>query len=117
MSSKLTSELSLYSKVNNKTFIHTLEQGFNNNTIDFVKTNISTTAKQIVFPEQGNQFIVIHKTDSGIMYVNKDENVATSDFPMNKNDILEISGRPDFNLWGITSSGSVDVFVITAIKE
>jgi hypothetical protein len=113
----LTGELTLYSKKDGKTFIHVFDQGFNHNTFNFVKTTISTSADKIVFPESGTEFTIVHKTSGATLYIKKDNTVSTADFPLLENDPLILRGKPTFEIYGISGSGSIDVFVFTTVKE
>jgi hypothetical protein len=81
------------------------------------KTTITTEAKQIVFPENGSNFKVIHKTTGGLLYIKSESSVSSSNFYLEKNDILEINGTPNFELYGLANAGSIDVFVIATSKE
>ena len=89
----------------------------NYNTLFQEKTSVSTTATQLIFPEKGTSFLIMHRTPNGIIHIKSDNSVSSVDFKLKEDDILEIDGNIDFELWAITESGTVDVFNMSIAKE
>ena len=89
----------------------------NYNTLFQEKNSVITTVTQLIFPEKGTSFIIIHRTPNGIIHIKSDDSVSSIDFKLKEDDILEIEGNIDFELWAITESGTVDVFIMSIDKE
>ena len=83
------------------------------NSIDVVKTTITTTATQINFPENANYVTLRHHSTTPI-FIGGNSSVTTSNGQqVNENDVVEITVKAGNSneIYGIVSTGTV---VITA---
>jgi hypothetical protein len=89
------------------------------NSLDVVKTNISTTAKKINTPEDARDFTVIHKEDGEIVYVKGPGVTVSTGYPLEAGEELifeNMKKNDDNEIYGITSTGDVDIYAIAKVK-
>lgn len=87
-----------------------------------LKTNITTSATKIEFPEEGTQFSIYHASAGSTVWIGGSSSIvaAGSDVaPMLsefKIDVSVVEGN-DNNFYAIVASGSVDIYVIGTAKQ
>ena len=88
-----------------------------NTSLDFVKTIVTTTAIQLVFPEGPIKFNLFHES-TATLFLKQDNTVSTSDIPIYFDDVLELNLQDNDNneLWAISSIGSITVFIMGEIQ-
>ena len=90
------------------------------NSIDFVKTTITTNATKINFTESETEFILLHRDFDEILYLGKNNSVTTNTgFALYNDESLYVEFQKNNvnELYGIVASGSIDVYVMTTIRE
>jgi len=86
------------------------------NGIETIVTSVGTTATQIEVPEGVKEYTIFHQTVENYIHWGADNTVSTSDPILKMDDVLEISGSKNFEIWMKTSSGTVEVFVLATVK-
>lgn len=91
------------------------------NAFNIKKTTIGTSATKIEFPESGNDFLIYHVTAMTNVWLGKSGvSVGGSDSaPLPPEILLPLkvfSGNGN-NMYGVVNSGSVDIYVVGAVKE
>jgi hypothetical protein len=90
----------------------------NKNTFSHKITNINTTAISVSLPENTEEVILIHRSDTDI-YLGSTSSVTTSNgFQLIKNEKLElkIKKNSDINLFAIAAS-AVNLYAYAMVKE
>lgn len=98
-----------------KTVIRTIDYDETKNSFEAITTSVTTSATEIEMPEDTQTYQVFHQTEDAVLYVRGDNTVSSSDIKLEYGDHIEISGTKDFELWMISASGSVDVFVAATV--
>lgn len=89
------------------------------NTIEVKKTTVGTTATRIETPENAQDFTIFHQIENGVFYIDG-ESVTTGSIAVNKYDEIEfvnMKKNDENEIYGITSSGTIEVFAVGVIKE
>lgn len=86
------------------------------NAINVTKTTVTSIATQILMPEGINQYSIFHQTTGGILYYNEDNSVGATDPQLKTNDVLNVTGVKDFEIWMKSSAGDITVFVTSITK-
>ena len=81
------------------------------------KTLVTTEAIQLVFPEKGTKFRITHRTTDGKVYIKSDKTVSDANYFLKEDQIFEVEGNSNFELWAKAESGSVDIFILSVYKE
>lgn len=97
-------------------------QDLQTNLFQAVKTNVGTSATKIEFPEEGNEFTIYHVTASTNVSIGPDDQVTaggagTAPMPPEFKINVVVKKGNDNGIYGIVSSGTVDVFVIGMLRE
>lgn len=91
------------------------------NTVEVVRTDITTTAKKIELPEDADFFHVYHADAVNTLYYGKDLSITTSSksAPLEQNRRLEIQLEKgnDNALFGIADAGTITVFAVGIYRE
>jgi len=86
------------------------------NSINVVKTTVTTTATSIDFPESGGECVLMHTTDA-VIYIGGDDTVSTSTGQeVNAYDVVTITAKAGNSneIYAIVASGTVEVTVTGA---
>ena len=86
------------------------------NSLKAKKTTIPDTADTLIeIPEGITQFTMYHRSDS-ILYIGEQDNVIA---PIYKNEFLtfEMQKNNENNIYGKSSSGNIDVYIIGVARE
>lgn len=101
--------------------IAVLKQEVAGNALQAVKTNVTTTATQIIMPDTKTDYIIRHVTDATVWIGDNSKiTAAGSDvFPLLEGDILSVSMQAggDNELYAIVASGSVDIYAAGVVKS
>lgn len=86
------------------------------NTIEVVRTSITTVTKKIEIPEDASEVIIYHDTPGVKLYIGKDGTISASSnsAPLAENQELHLKIKPgvDLNFYGIASTGTITVYAI-----
>lgn len=86
------------------------------------KTPITTSKTEIIFPDVGSHFEIYHNEAGVNVWISNLEDVAVNGenslaLPAGKSILIEIKQGEQPDIYGIVSTGTVQIFVYGAIKE
>jgi hypothetical protein len=92
------------------------------NTWRVQKNAVTTTASKLVFPCDVKQVVIYHKTDNADLWYGEASTVAvegSNSAPMERGDVLvaDINSADDNTLYAISSTGTINVYIIGLVQE
>lgn len=78
---------------------------------------------KIDFPDEGTEFLLYHNTSSGIVWLGPDNTITagsegTAPLPQQPFTLpVRVVSGNDNNIWAISASGTIDVYVVGFLKE
>lgn len=105
-----------------RTYVNVNPNFIEANKLNVKRTEVSTAPVKIDFPEEGNEFLIYHDDASGSVWLGDNDGIAadTGDVaPLLPNMRLPVyvAQDNDNELYGITSSGTISVFVLGMIRD
>lgn len=79
-------------------------------------TSVGTTAVQIDVPENATEYTIFHQSEDGIVFWG-DEDVDNTYPKLNNGEVIEVTGKNDFEIYGITSTGTITVYVVVTSRS
>ena len=87
------------------------------NSISQELTVIGTSSSVLTLPEGATNFIIFHQTDDAKLYFG-DSSVTTTDYPyLEKNDSISLALIYSPEIYCISDTAGVNVFVVSEVRE
>jgi hypothetical protein len=111
-----------FNKFHSNTAVKTIDYR-RGNSVDVKKTTVgASVAKKIDMPEKAEEIILVFRTSSSTLWIGKSAalTLASTDiFPILKDEkiVLNLKKGNNNNLYGISSSGDIDVYAMGIVNE
>ena len=84
--------------------------------VQIITTTVTTSAIKIEVPEGVNKYTIFHQTEDGVVHWG-DNNVDSNYPTLIDGDVIEIEGEEDFEIYGVTTTGTITVFAVSVIED
>ena len=88
------------------------------NTIDPVKTTVTTSATLLDFPDTSDKFVLVHRQVDSVLYIGQTSAITADGartFPIKANEFFPLNGiiKGDTNFfYGISANASITVYIV-----